>query len=111
MAQLTNQSEVRVISPEGHLRMGDQVDWLRNEVDANLATGHARLVIDMSKVTSIDSSAIGVLVRSLSLSKQKGGTVKLAAVPTNAVQVLKVTGILKLFETFSDSAQALNSFA
>lgn len=104
------QMDVRVIAPEGHLRMGDQVDWLRSEVDSNLRAGNFRLVVDMSKVTSIDSSAIGVLVRSLTLSKQKGGTLRLAAVPNNAAQVMKVTGVLKLFETFPDSAQAIASF-
>jgi anti-anti-sigma factor len=111
MPELTNKAEVRVISPEGHLRMGDKVDWLRSEVDSNLKAGYARLVVDMTRVTSIDSSAIGVLVRSLSLSKQNGGTVKLAGVPSNAAQVMKVTGVFKLFESFPDSSQALSSFA
>ena len=101
---------VKVIKLSGHVRMGEAIDRFRNEIDAGLAQGTAKFLIDMSDVRSLDSSGIGMLVRSLSLAKQKGGIIKLASVPAQATQTLRVTGVLRLFEVFESEAAALKSF-
>jgi anti-anti-sigma factor len=110
---LTNaakQSEVAIIRLEGNIRMGDKVDKLRSSVEEKLASGSNRIVIEMSRVSALDSSGIGILVRCLTLAKHKGGIVKLAAIPEKASQSMLTTGILKLFETFPDEASAIASF-
>ena len=104
------QTEAAVIRLEGNIRMGEKVDKLRAAVEENLKQGSVRMVIDMSRVSALDSSGIGVLVRCLTLAKQKGGTVKLSAIPEKAQQSMITTGILKLFETFPDEAAAVASF-
>lgn len=90
--------------------MGDKVDKLRSAVEDNLAKGNTRIVIDMSRVSALDSSGIGVLVRCLTMAKHKGGMVKLSAIPEKAAQTMLTTGILKLFEQFPDEASAVASF-
>lgn len=110
MSELTNRGEVKIVTMQGQVRMGEAVDNLRSAVDQHLAAGHARLVMNMEKLTTLDSSGIGVLVRSLTLAKQKGGTLKLAAAPPVAIQTLKVTGLLRLFEVFPTEAEAVKSF-
>ena len=44
------------------------------------------------------------------LAKQKGGIIKLANVPAQASQTLRVTGVLRLFEVFESEAAALKTF-
>lgn len=110
MSHPIEQAEVAVIRLEGNIRMGEKVDKLRSAVEENLGKGAVRMVIDMSRVTTLDSSGIGVLVRCLTLAKQKGGTIKLSAVPEKAEQTMLTTGILKLFETFPNETAALASF-
>jgi len=90
--------------------MGDAVDNLRATIDDYLKKGNARIVVDLKEATALDSSGIGVLVRGLSLAKQKGGTLKLSAVPAASQQTLQITGVARLFEIFSDSAAAEASF-
>jgi anti-anti-sigma regulatory factor len=51
-----------------------------------------------------------MLVRSLSLAKQRGGIIKLVNVPEQASQTLRVTGVLRLFEVYENEAAALNTF-
>lgn len=102
---------VTVLKPHGHVRMGDAVDQLRAEIDDRLEAGQARILIDMGDVKSLDSSAIGVLVRSLSLAKQQGGSIRLLNVPEAVGHTLEVTGILRLFDVFNDEATAVASFA
>jgi anti-sigma B factor antagonist len=106
----TSQSAVAIIRLEGHIRMGEATDDLRAQVEEYIAQGNPRILIDMGKVKSLDSTGIGVLVRSLTLAKQKTGTVKLFNLPTSAQEVLRVTGVLRLFETFPDESTAMNSF-
>ena len=103
-------SGVKVIKLAGHIRMGEAIDRFRNEIDGEMAQGNARFLVDMTDVRSLDSSGIGMLVRSLSLAKQRGGTIKLSSVPAQASQTLRVTGVLRLFEVFESEAAALQSF-
>ena len=110
MTKVAKQAAVAVIRLEGNIRMGEKVDKLRAAVEENLKQGSVRIVIDMSRVSALDSSGIGVLVRCLTLAKQKGGIVKLSAVPEKATQTMLTTGILKLFEIFADEAAAVASF-
>ena len=110
MTKTAKQAEVAIIRLEGNIRMGEKVDKLRAAVEENLANGANRIVVDMSKVSALDSSGIGILVRCMTMAKHKGGAVKLSAIPEKASQSMHTTGILKLFETFPDEASAVASF-
>src|SRR4051812_42895129 len=98
-----------VITVEGAMRTGIAVDSFRLKVEESIGSGQPHVVVEMSKVTSLDSSGIGVLVRSLAQVKQQGGSLKLVAVPHVAAQTLKITGVLRLFEVFPKLDDALNS--
>jgi anti-anti-sigma factor len=108
VGQAANNS-AKVITLEGAMRTGAAVDSFRLKVDESLRSGQFHIVADMSKVTSLDSSGIGVLVRSLAQLKQQGGSLKLVGVPHVASQTLKITGVLRLFEVFPKLDDALKS--
>ncbi|MCU1308760.1 MAG: anti-sigma-factor antagonist [Acidobacteriaceae bacterium] len=108
MGQPANNS-AKVIILEGAMRAGTAVDSFRLKVEEGIRSGQPHIVVEMSKVTSLDSSGIGVLVRSLTQVKQQGGSLKLVAVPHAASQTLKITGVLRLFEVFPKLDDALNS--
>lgn len=104
-------SQVQLIQLRGQLRLGDPVDELRRTIDEALAEGDTRFVLNLAEVPMIDSSGIGLLVRSLASAKQQGGNVKLVQPSTFAVKTLKLVGVLKLFEVFEDDNQAVQSFS
>jgi anti-anti-sigma regulatory factor len=58
----------------------------------------------------IDSIGIGLVVRFLPSTKQRGGNVKLAQPSKFAVQTLRLVGVHNLFEVFDDDAAAVESF-
>jgi anti-sigma B factor antagonist len=58
----------------------------------------------------IDSSGIGLLVRCLTSAKQNAGSLKLLNPSKFAVQTLRMTGLLPLFEVFENQDQAVASF-
>lgn len=104
-------SQVQVIQLRGALRMGPAVDALRQTLEELMANGDTRIVMNLSEVPMVDSSAIGLLVRFLAMIKEKGGNLKLAQPSKFAVQTLRLVGLLKLFETFESDDAAVESFA
>ena len=91
-------AEVNVIRMRGDLKMGPPVDSLRGAIEEILENGDNSMVLNLAEVPMIDSSGIGILVRSLTSAKQRGGSVKLV-------------GVVNLFEIFQDEDAAVASFA
>ena len=101
---------VQVIKLRGDLKIGPPVDAFRQAVDDILGGGDARVVVDLQEVPMIDSSGIGVLVRSLTSAKSRGGDLRLVHPSRLAIQTLKIVGLLKLFQVFDAEQEALASF-
>ena len=104
-------SEVQVIQLRGALRLGDGVEKFRQAVDEALGAGKVRLVVHLSEVPMVDSSGIGVLVKSMASAKQRGGAIKLVNPSKFAIQTLRLVGVLPLFEIFDAEDKAVESFA
>jgi anti-sigma B factor antagonist len=101
---------VHVIELRGDLKIGEPVDGFRQAIEQLFDAGESQIVVNVGAVPMIDSSGIGVLVRSLTSAKQRGGALKLVNPSKLAVQTLKIVGLINLFEIFNDQAQAVESF-
>ncbi len=106
-----SENGVHVIHLRGDLKLGDPVDGLRQACLDLMNEGDNRLVVNLSEVPMIDSSGIGVLVRTLTQAKQHGGSLKLVNPSKFALQTLKIVGLLSLFELFDDETQAIQSYS
>jgi len=104
------QSNVQVVKLRGDLKIGDAVDSFRHTLEEHLGAGDSRIVVNIGEVPMIDSSGIGVLVRSLTTAKQRGGALKLVKPSKLAMQTLKIVGLLNLFEIYDDEGKAVESF-
>jgi anti-sigma B factor antagonist len=109
--EVRSQSGVKVIKLRGRLNLGESVDSMRRTFDDLIAAGEIRFIVDLGDVSMVDSSGIGLLVRCLTVAKQSGGSVKLLNPSKFAVQTLRMTGLLTLFEVFDDLDQAIASFS
>jgi anti-sigma B factor antagonist len=107
---VVKRGEVQLICLRGPLRMGDAVDTLRQTLEEALGAGDTRLVLNLAEVPMIDSSGIGLVVRFLASTKQRGGNVKLVQPSKFAVQTLRLVGVLNLFQVFDDDDAAVESF-
>jgi anti-sigma B factor antagonist len=91
--------------------MGQAVDSLRQTLEEAVGNGDTYLVLNLAEVPMIDSSGIGLLVRFLASTKQRGGNIKLVQPNKFAVQTLRLVGVLNLFEIFENDDLAVESFA
>jgi anti-sigma B factor antagonist len=109
--ELRSQEQVKLVKLRGKLSLGDPVDRLRGTFEELMGSGNCRIVLDMSEVPMVDSSGIGLLVKSLTSTKQLGGAIRLLNPSKFTVQTLKMIGLLNLFEIFDDPQQAVASFS
>jgi anti-sigma B factor antagonist len=106
-----NRGGVQVIRLRGDLKMGPPVDALRRALDETTQSGDYNLVLNLSEVPMVDSTGIGILVRTLTSAKERGGALKLINPSRFTAQTLKLVGVLNLFEVFLEEDAALQSFA
>lgn len=106
-----SQGQVKIVTLRGRLNLGEPVDRLRATVEDLLGSGDCRLVFDLTELTTVDSSGIGLMSRLLTSTKAQGGSLKLVNPSKFVVQTLKLVGLLNLFEIFPDAPSAAASFA
>ena len=104
------QADVQVLRLRGRLTLGEAVDAFKNALDTALAAGDAQIVINVSEVPLMDSSGIGVLVRSQSSARAAGGCIKLVQPTAYTLKTLKMVGLLDLFEVYGNEEEATASF-
>ncbi|HTR48143.1 MAG TPA: STAS domain-containing protein [Verrucomicrobiae bacterium] len=102
--------DIRVVKITGKLCMGPELDRFGSTMDELFGQGQNRVVLDLEDVPTIDSSAIGMMVRCLTAAKRTGGSIRLLKPTKFTVQTLKMVGLLNLFPSYDDLAQAAESF-
>lgn len=73
--------------------------------------GSANLLLDLSKMTHIDSSGLGLLVRALQKARAAGGEVRLACLQAHPRIVFDITKVFRVFEIFDTVEEVRKAFA
>ncbi len=68
------------------------------------------LLLNFEKVPYLDSTGLGEVVRSYTSIKNKGGVVKIVNLTNKVKDLLSVTKLITVFETFEDEEKAVASF-
>ena|SRR5947209_1999592 len=106
----TNDDGVEIIKLDGKITIGSGDQQLREVIGNALTAGHTKVLLDMSGVTTIDSSGIGELVGSYTTVANRGGKLKLLHLPAKLNELLHVTQLITVFEVYENEAEALASF-
>jgi anti-sigma B factor antagonist len=101
---------VTILELDGKITIGDGSVQLREAVRKLLEQGHKNLLIDLGKVDYVDSSGIGELVSCYTTTKNQGGQLKLLNLTKKIQDLLSITKLLTVFETFESESDALGSF-
>jgi anti-anti-sigma factor len=101
---------VEIIKLDGKITIGSGDQQLREIITNALNQGKNKILLDMSGVTTIDSSGIGELVGSYTTVTNRGGKLKLLHLPAKLNELLHVTQLITVFEVYDSEAEALASF-
>ena len=101
---------VEIIKLEGKITIGSGDSQLREVISNAINAGKSKILLDMSGVTTIDSSGIGELVGSYTTVTNRGGKLKLLHLPAKLNELLHVTQLITVFEVYDSDDEALKSF-
>ena len=102
--------EVEIISLQGKITIGAGDSQLREVITNAVNAGKNKILLDMSQVTTIDSSGIGELVGSYTTVTNRGGKLKLLHLPAKLNELLHVTQLITVFEVHESEQEAVSSF-
>jgi len=98
-----------IVDCSGRIVFGDETAFLRQQVK-DLLNESKRIVLNLSHVTYIDSSGVGTLVGLFASVGSAGGEIKLAGLTGRVKDVLAITKLGTVFETFPTAEEAASSF-
>lgn len=101
---------VTILEIEGKITIGKGDVALREAVHEALGGGARKLLIDLARVTTIDSSGVGELVSAFTTVTNRGGKLKLLNLPPKVNDILQVTQLITVFEVFDNENEAVASY-
>jgi len=101
---------VAVVDIVGKITIGEGDVVLREKVHELLDAGENRILLNLEKVKYMDSAGIGELVACYKRAKEKDGTVKLLNPSGKVYDLLQLTKLEEVFDTYRDEGEALGSF-
>jgi anti-sigma B factor antagonist len=105
-----HKGEVIIVDLDGRLVMGFGDEILREVVNELLAESWKKILLNLRKVSIMDSSGMGEIVSSWKLAKSFGASIKLLRPGDGIKRTLHLTQILPLLEVFDDEDEAVASF-
>jgi anti-sigma B factor antagonist len=103
--------EVIIIETSGKLTLGEGTNALRTKIRELVEGGSRRIVLNMAGVTYMDSSGLGALVAAHTTVTTAGGEIKLLYLAKRVHDLLKLTKLYTVFESFEDETLAVDSFS
>jgi anti-sigma B factor antagonist len=102
--------DVTIVDLKGKMTLGDGDEALRNKINALLQTGAKKMVLNLGEVPYIDSAGLGEIVRTYTTVSRQGGALKLLNLTKRIQDLLAITKLLTVFETFDSEGEAVKSF-
>jgi anti-sigma B factor antagonist len=102
--------DVRVLDCSGKITLGEGTMFIRNTVREVLHSGAQKIVLNLADINYIDSSGVGELVSTYTSVVNSGGQLKLLSLTKKIRELLTITKLLTVFETYDDEKAAIASF-
>ena len=102
--------DIVVLEITGRITIGRECKQLEWAVDSLVTEGRKKVVFDLTGVTRIDSTGIGIIVMSAGQMKQAGGALRVAGSTGAVEQALQMTNVDQLVGLHPTAAAAVASF-
>ena len=102
--------DVMVLHLSGKIMGGPDHEKFQTEIKDLISQGHVDIMLNMSKVNWVNSTGLGILVSAYHTLKKNGGQLKICEVSDRIDNILNVTQLKLVFETFETCDEALASF-
>src|SRR5258708_5603983 len=103
-------ADAAILDMSGRITLGDALGDLRDSIHEALAGSQKNILLNLAEVSYIDSSGLGQLIGSYATISKTGGQMKLLNLQKRVIDLMQITKLVTVFETFSDEQTALASF-
>ena len=102
--------DVHILDLHGKILIGEGDDALREAVTRLSDSGKTKILLNLADVPYVDSAGLGEIVRTYTTVSRHGGQLKLLNLTKRITDLLAITKLLTVFETFDSENDALRSF-
>jgi anti-sigma B factor antagonist len=103
-------SDVTILDLKGKMTLGEGDELLKDKINSLLASGRKKLLLNLEGVPYIDSAGLGEVVRTYTTVSRQGGSLKLLNLTKRIEDLLSITKLLTVFETYDSEAEAVQSY-
>ena len=100
---------VNVLVLDGRVVFGEETSSVRDQIKTLLAAGKKKLVLNMEKVSFVDSTGLGMLVGVRQSAQTAGAQLRLSNVEARYSELLKMTQLWPLFDVSATEAEAIRA--
>ena len=101
---------VTILSLKGKLQVDANLELITDRINTLIQNGCRKLVLNLQGVSAIDSSGLGMIIGPFALLRSLGGQLKLLKVSQRIRELLVLTELATVIETFEEEAAAVRSF-
>jgi anti-sigma B factor antagonist len=103
--------DVTVLDLKGKMTLGEGDELLRDKINSLIQQGRRKVVLNLEYVPYIDSAGLGEIVRTYTTISRQGGSLKLLNLTKRITDLLSITKLLTVFDTYDSEADAVRSFS
>jgi len=103
--------DVTILDLKGKMTLGEGDELLKDKINSLASQGHKKLVLNLEAVPYIDSAGLGEIVRTYTSISRQGGKLKLLNVSKRIYDLLVITKLVTIFDSYEDENEAVRSFA
>jgi anti-sigma B factor antagonist len=103
--------DVVVLDIKGRVQLGEGDEMLKDKVNSLLNQGRKKIVLNLAEVPYIDSAGLGEVVRTFTTVSRQGGQLKLLNLTKRITDLLAITKLLTVFDTYDSEQDAVQSFS
>ena len=103
--------DVVVLDLKGRITLGEGDELLKDKVNSLLNQSRKKIVLNLADVPYVDSAGLGEVVRTYTTVSRQGGSLKLLNLTKRITDLLSITKLLTVFETFDSEDAAVRSFS
>jgi anti-sigma B factor antagonist len=100
-----------ILDLSGRLTIGEGAQLLKDKSDSLVFQKRTQVIVNLAKVPYIDSGGLGQLVACYSAFAKAGGRLTLVNLNARNHDLLSITKLVAVFETFETEEAAVQSYA
>ena len=103
--------DVTILDLKGKMTLGEGDEMLKDKISSMVSQGKKKILLNLEAVPYIDSAGLGEIVRTYTSISRQSGKLKLLNVSKRIQDLLVITKLITIFDSYDAEDEAVKSFA